>query len=65
MGRLRVDWDNLHFERADKVRYRKHLTAGIVLSTLATIVGVAWHNDLLTHVSAITNCVTSFCWVWE
>lgn len=62
---LQVQWDRLHFCKADKVKYRKHLTIGMLFATLVAMVGTAYDNAWLINVGGVANCVTAFLWIWE
>jgi hypothetical protein len=63
--RFQFDLSQLHFCKADKVKYRKHLTVGMVVATAAGMVGTAYDVVLLLHVAAAANCVTAIWWIWE
>lgn len=63
--RIRVDWQNVHFCKADKVKYRMHITVGMVLVTLLAIIGTATGHQGLTHLASIANMVTAILWIWE
>lgn len=62
---FQFDLSQLHFCKADKVKYRKHLTAGMVVATVTGMVGVSFDLIILTHVAAVANCVTAIWWIWE
>jgi hypothetical protein len=62
---VKVDFDNLHFCRDNKVRYRKHLTVGMILATALGMIGVATGLVWLTHLSALANGATAIIWIWE
>lgn len=62
---IKVDLQSVHFCKGDKVRYRKHLTIGIVAATalgmIATAYGVVWAS----HAANIVNAITAGIWIWE
>lgn len=61
----KLDLSQLHFCKADKVKYRKHLTVGTLLATGAGIAGVAFDVTIFVHVATVANCVTAIWWIWE
>lgn len=61
----KVDLARVHFCKDNKVKYRKHLTAGIVLSAILSVIGVAYNISWLTHMAVGANTLTSLIWIWE
>ena len=62
---FQFDLSQLHFCKADKVKYRKHLTIGTLLATVAGMLGAAYEVTILIHVATVANCVTAIWWIWE
>lgn len=60
-----IQWDQLHFCKADKVRYRKHLTIGMFSATVVGMVGTHFGNAWLADCAAVANLVTAIIWIWE
>lgn len=62
---LRIDWERLHFCKDNKIKYRKHLTVGVILSTILGCIGVAIGHEWMTYGSAGVNAITAIMWIWE
>lgn len=67
MNRIRrfIRFEELHFCKEDKVRYRKHLTFGVILGTTCGVIGTIYGIVWLLHISTAVNSVTAFIWIWE
>jgi hypothetical protein len=65
LKRLEIDWDRLHFCRENKVKYRKHLTVGMLIATIASMVGMAFGIVWLQHAGVAMNAWTAIIWIWE
>lgn len=65
MRRIKIDWDNLHFCRDSKAKYRKHLTLGVIIATMLGMIGASFGHEVLAHGAAIANMVTAVFWIWE
>lgn len=62
---LRLNLAELHFCKADKVKYRKHLTAGVSFATAVGFVGTANGDVLLVNLAALVNFLFTLFWIWE
>lgn len=62
---IQVDLGKVHFCRDNKVRYRKHLTIGMLLSTVLCIIGTAYGINWMMHAGTVANSVTALMWIWE
>jgi hypothetical protein len=60
-----MNLDNLHFCKADKVKYRKHLTVGVMVATVCGFVGTAGEVTWLINLASIANTITAIIWIWE
>lgn len=61
----KVELEKVHFCKSNKVKYRKHLTVGVLVSSACTIIGVAFNIPWLTHMAVGANTITSLMWIWE
>jgi hypothetical protein len=60
-----VDLENLHFNRGQKVKYRTHLTVGVLCGTLVGVVGIIYGSPAASLVGVSVHTVTSLIWIWE
>lgn len=60
-----VKWERLHFCKDDRIRYRKHLTCGMLVATGMAIGGTAFGVDWLVHTASLANMGTAIMWIWE
>lgn len=63
--KVRIDWQNVHFCKTDKVKYRKHLSALVILTTIIAIIGAQTGHVGLTHAASLVNAITALMWIWE
>lgn len=62
---LNVDLNKVHFCKASKAKYRVHLTVGMIVSTILSVVGTAFHHDGMTYFALGANLITALLWIWE
>ena len=60
-----ADFENLHFNRGHKVKYRAHLTVGVLGGTLVGVVGIIYGSPAASLVGVAVHTVTSIIWIWE
>lgn len=61
---VRVNLDEVHITR-NPARFRRHLSAGLVASTLVGLIGTAYGVPWCLHLSLVMQAGTSLLWVWE
>lgn len=62
---FRMRLDHVHICKANKAKYRLHLTIGVIVASFLAIVGTATGHDGLTHFATTANLVTCIMWIWE
>lgn len=62
---IEIDWERLHFCRDNKVKYRKHLTYGMIVSAVLSLIGLTFDITWLSHLAVIMNTYTAILWIWE
>lgn len=57
--------ETVHFCRENKVRYRMHLTVGMLLSGVAAFVATHYGINWLNYAAIGGNTITAMIWIWE
>lgn len=61
---IRLD-ANTHFNKGDRVVYRRRLTIMMFVSTGCTIVALKFGSEMASWCAISINVLHSFIWIWE
>jgi hypothetical protein len=60
-----VDVNEIHFNKGDKAKYRKHLTYLVILGATASIVTIIWGSTPGATTAVVVHLIRDLYWVWE
>lgn len=55
----------VHFCKTNKVKYRVHLTAGMMAATFCGFIGLHFGVEWMNYVSLGMNALTAVIWIWK